>query len=330
MADAADNTGQRDRSPAYPIIQLGTALERLSQFEAHFKRSPARPAKVGDAWNVKAKAHADRIAAALRYFGLLEYQGSGDARSIVVSELGRNYLRAQQEETKRKIISEVALKPKQIATFWNEWGADRPADPACLDQLVLKNGFSESGARDFLKVYDATIAFAKPAPDDKVMQHEVIEEDEEEPETKIEVGDLVNVERAGALVFPQPVRVREIKENDGQLWVWTDGANSWTEMETVELVTKGESAGKPPPPPPAPPFAETPPAKGTRKEVFALDEGDVVLTFPENLSAMSFADLDAYLKVFIGKMKRRAGVNAQIDAQFPNLDEGSKKLIGKE
>jgi hypothetical protein len=41
-----------------------------------------------------------------------------------------------------------------------------------------------------------------------------------------------------------------------------------------------------------------------RKEVFALDEGDVVLTFPESLSATSFEDLDAYLKVFIGKMKR--------------------------
>lgn len=47
--------------------------------------------------------------------------------------------------------------------------------------------------------------------------------------------------------------------------------------------------------------------KGTRKEVFALDEGDVVLTFPESLSATSFEDLDAYLKVFISKMKRRPG-----------------------
>jgi hypothetical protein len=29
--------------------------------------------------------------------------------------------------------------------------------------------------------------------------------------------------------------------------------------------------------------------------VFALDEGDVVITFPETLSADSFADLKAYL-----------------------------------
>jgi len=172
--------GSRDRSPAYPIIPLGQALERLAQFEAHFKRNAARPEKVGDAWNMKAKAHADRITAALRYFGLLEYQGAGASRAVVVSDLGRNYLRAQQDETKREIIAEVALKPKQIAIFWNEWGADRPADAACLDELVLKRGFSEAGARDFLKVYDSTIAYAKPRPDAKVMTHQVVDDEGEE------------------------------------------------------------------------------------------------------------------------------------------------------
>jgi hypothetical protein len=37
-----------------------------------------------------------------------------------------------------------------------------------------------------------------------------------------------------------------------------------------------------------------------------LDEGDVVITFPENLSADSFGDLQAYLDLFIKKMQRRA------------------------
>lgn len=178
MADTDENAGQRDRSPAYPSVPLAAALERLTQFEAHFKRSAARPDKVGDAWGIKAKAHAGRIAAALRYFGLLEYQVVGGSRSIVVSDIGRNYLRAQEEKTKREIVSSLALKPKQIAIFWNEWGADRPADAACLDQLVLKNGFSEAGAREFLKVYDATIAYASPSQDDKVMVHQTIDEED--------------------------------------------------------------------------------------------------------------------------------------------------------
>jgi hypothetical protein len=169
MTHATDNATQRDRSPAYPIVPLEAALSRLVEFDMHFKRSAARPEKIGDAWNIKAKAHADRTAAALRYFGLLEYQGTGKDRSVVVSEEGRKYLRAQQEEIKREIVKAAAIRPKQIFKFWEEWGTDRPADPACLDDLVLKNGFSEGGAREFLKVYDATIAYAELTESDKMM-----------------------------------------------------------------------------------------------------------------------------------------------------------------
>jgi hypothetical protein len=44
----------------------------------------------------------------------------------------------------------------------------------------------------------------------------------------------------------------------------------------------------------------------TRQEVITLDEGDVVISFPENLSAQSFGDLKDHLALFIKKMQRRA------------------------
>ena len=144
------------------------AIGKLTEFEAHFKRTAARPEKIGDAWGIKTKAYVDRITAALRYFGLLEYQGSGKERGIVISEEGRKYLRAHQEETKQEVIKAAALRPKQIAKFWGEWGPDRPADAACMDLLIQKHGFSEGGARDFLKVYDATITYAKLSDSDKI------------------------------------------------------------------------------------------------------------------------------------------------------------------
>ncbi len=168
MTEPNGSPGQRDRSPAYPNIALDTAFNRLVEFEEHFKRSGARPEKVGEAWGIKAKAYADRVLAALRYYGLLESQGTGSAKSVAVSEEGRRYLRAQQAETKRDVIKAAALRPKQLAKFWSEWGPDRPADPACLDDLAFKHGFSESGAREFLKVYDATIAFAGLSESDKI------------------------------------------------------------------------------------------------------------------------------------------------------------------
>jgi hypothetical protein len=168
MADTAESVTQRDRSPSFPVVGLKVAFERLVEFETYFKRSAARPEKVGDAWSITTKAYADRIAAALRYFGLLEYQGAGKERTIAISDEGRKYLRAQQDETKREVIKAAALRPKQIADCWELWSNDRPADAACIDDLVQNRAFSVAGARDFLKVYDATISYAGLTATDKV------------------------------------------------------------------------------------------------------------------------------------------------------------------
>ncbi len=153
----AEVKGKRDRSPAFPQVPLGEAVEKLVAFEKYFGRHPAPLDKVGTAWNLKQSG--DYIAA-LRYFGLVEYTGETDARYVVVTEDGRNLLRAQQETTRREILKRLALRPKEIAKFWTIWGTDRPPDPVCLDELVLRNGFSERGAPLFLRSYDATISFA--------------------------------------------------------------------------------------------------------------------------------------------------------------------------
>ncbi|MER9253277.1 hypothetical protein NKI59_15910 [Mesorhizobium sp. M0598] len=60
---------------------------------------------------------------------------------------------------------------------------------------------------------------------------------------------------------------------------------------------------------------------GTRKEVITLDEGDVTIVFPENLSSASFADLEDHLKLFIRKMQRRASTAAQQASHEPMTDE---------
>lgn len=162
----AETEGQRDRSPSFPFIPLETAVERLVAFEEYHKRSPALPTRVGPAWGMKANSsQAQQTLAALKAFGFLEARPGADGRSIAVSDDGRTYLRAQQDAIKQDVLRQAALKPKQIGLYWKDWGADRPSDPACLDTLVLKGGFSQDGAEKFLRVYDATIAFTdKIAP----------------------------------------------------------------------------------------------------------------------------------------------------------------------
>jgi hypothetical protein len=49
-------------------------------------------------------------------------------------------------------------------------------------------------------------------------------------------------------------------------------------------------------------------AAGIRRAVFDLSEGEVVITFPDELSAESVSDLADYLDVFMKKARREAGV----------------------
>jgi hypothetical protein len=153
----ADSAGRRDRSPAFPQVPLGDAVDRLIAFEKRFGRHPAPLDKAGAAWDLK---QCGDILAALRYFGFLEYTGASAARQVAITDEGRNLLRTQQESTKREILQRAALRPKEIAKFWPIWRSDRPPDDVCLDELVLRNGFSARGAPLFLASYDATIAFA--------------------------------------------------------------------------------------------------------------------------------------------------------------------------
>ena len=158
----------KDRSPSFPFIPLKTAIERLEAFEKTFGRHSTPATKVGLAWGMKEKSsQADQTLAALKSFGLLKYEGMGEARHATLTDEGRGYLRANQELKKKEILKTCALRPKIIRKFWAAWGADRPLDAVALDKLI-EDGFSDAGANNFLKVYDETTAFAGLSASDKI------------------------------------------------------------------------------------------------------------------------------------------------------------------
>jgi len=239
---------KRDRSPSYPSINLGTAIDRLIAMDEHFKRHPAPVSKIGLAWGIKpASSQASSTVAALKSFGLVEYQGSGADLKATLTDEGRTYLRAQQDAIKQAILTQVVLKPKAIAKYYGEWGIPRPIDAVCLDELVLKGGFSQAGAETFLKVYDASIAYAKLGSSDSIINKEDDNHAGFEEKPIIEVGDLIQWESSGQLQFDQPKRVRAIQEHDGESWIFVDGSPTGIQMNEITLEHKGS---KPTPPPP--------------------------------------------------------------------------------
>jgi hypothetical protein len=124
---------------------------------------------------------------------------------------------------------------------------------------------------------------------------------------KARVGDLVEVEIAGTLVTPTPVRVRAVTEDD---WVFVDGSETGIEMENVTVVDRPDAAeARIPPKLPLdigkPPANEI--AAGYRSETFDADEGEVRITWPSNLSSQSVADMEDWLELLKRRIARRAG-----------------------
>lgn len=76
------------------------------------------------------------------------------------------------------------------------------------------------------------------------------------------------------------------------------------EQEHRPMEAQQGQAAQTPPIPPAPDN----PAAGVRRAVFDLTEGEVVITFPEELSPESVSDLQDYLSVFMKKARREAGI----------------------
>ena len=79
-----------------------------------------------------------------------------------------------------------------------------------------------------------------------------------------------------------------------------NSADADEEAEEMEAQTEREQERRTPIPP-----KDGPTPAGMRKAVFTLDEGDVTLTFPEDLSAESYTELGDYLAIFLKRAQRQ-------------------------
>lgn len=205
---------RRDRSPNFPAIGLGKALERAQQLYTRARRYDARIADAATAWGLAAKSSSTlQTAAALLAFGLAEDSGSGEARKIKISDLGWRILEDQRPGVRGLGLAEAALKPKLIADYAESWKAGRPDDNFCVSELKIERGFTDEAAARFLKVFDETIQFARPSVSDTMTDSATDgvelerEEHHEPPPRTVKVGDYVQWTSDGVDQFKVPKRV---------------------------------------------------------------------------------------------------------------------------
>jgi hypothetical protein len=156
---------QKHRSPSYPALDLETALHRAEQLEKVAGRHPAPMTAALSAWGYSAKSsNGPTTLAALKKFGLADDSGQGKNRAIVLTRLAQEllfYSRDRQSSDWIERVTTTALKPAIFATIWEKYGGKLPNDSVIEPWLVFELNFSESAAREVLRLFQKTIQFAK-------------------------------------------------------------------------------------------------------------------------------------------------------------------------
>lgn len=148
------------RGPAYPFLDLETAVGLLGKLHGFAKRGAASvEAAVKEAWGWSPTSSTPvKVLAALKYFGLIEDAGK-DHKSIKITDRGYRILVDSADSPDRvQALKDAALSPSQYAHCYREWGADLP--PAARSALIFERGFVPSTVDGFIKDYKKTIAYA--------------------------------------------------------------------------------------------------------------------------------------------------------------------------
>jgi hypothetical protein len=154
----------KERSPAYPAINLETAIMRSRQLHEKERHYATPVTTIAKLWGYKSlNGPAAQTIAALKKYGLMEDEGSGEQRRAKVTELALNIIGHPDPGLRQASVREAALRPAINRELWTEYGNELPSDSSLRWYLIHDRGFTETGASEFLPVYRATIAFARLA-----------------------------------------------------------------------------------------------------------------------------------------------------------------------
>ena len=203
-------------------------------------------------------------------------------------------------------MAEAAMSPKLIADYFAHWGMERPADGICTSELRIEGGFTEDGAKAFLRVFDDAVGYTKVGGSDKKLDTNGETGGDGKPSNQPPaVGDLVRVEAGGEIIHER-VMVRGLTERDGQIWVFLDGTETGQKMEEVTVIGKTTPATMVPPVLPLTPANDSFVETGEEMDRFTVDEGVVKIAFPSGMTTDSVDELEQFFQLFIKKAKRRA------------------------
>lgn len=284
------------RSPAYPYIDLSSAIDFINKIHSVAKGHPVNTESLVKQIGFSGLNGSSRkTLAALKYYGLIDQaHGSKDTKLSKRALHIIHGVSGSQEQ--KKAIQDAFLSPAIYAYCWDIWGNDHISDEVMKSHLILKKGFNDSTVMRFISGYKLSRDFSGIA---QTEQPDQLEDDLVIPN----IGDFVQWESQGVLQFPKPVRVRDINEEDGYIFV--DGSLSGIPIDEV-IIEESPQEGVKTPPPANPGTSVTTPPLGVnmRQETFTLSESEILIQFPSTMTEDDFEDFEGWLDILKRKVKR--------------------------
>lgn len=185
------------RSPSYPGLDLEAAIDRVRSIYERERQHPTAVEMIVKHWGYKSLNGPASVAfSALKKYGLVADQGTGNAKRATVTDLAVTILEHPQEPARRAAIQQAALTPPIHNEMWQKYKLDLPSTQQLEWDLTRDRHFTDTGAAEFVKEYRATIAYAQLGTGTTV---------EAQTENPVEPASLIDsMLGTGAPIVPTP------------------------------------------------------------------------------------------------------------------------------
>ncbi|HEX8646593.1 MAG TPA: hypothetical protein VF715_06805 [Thermoleophilaceae bacterium] len=154
---------KKPRSPSYPSVGLADALDRALVLYQHERDNPAPVDTILGHWGYSPKSGAGLVVvAALKKFGLLADNGSGDTRTGQLTPLALDILLDSREDSpeRQAKIQQAAQAPTIHREILERHPNGLPSDANLAFYLTRERGFTEGAARDLIAQLRGTLEYA--------------------------------------------------------------------------------------------------------------------------------------------------------------------------
>lgn len=167
----ASSKTKRQRSPAYPAVNLAEALQRAEVLRKEAGKNQIHVDGILDVWQFKPKSGGGMaILSALLKFNLLEDEGTGDTRRARLTPFALDVLLDDRPDSPARTtkLKEAALAPAIHREMWDKYQGAIPGDVTLRVYLRRDRGFGDAAANDLIKEFRETIAYANLSQTDSI------------------------------------------------------------------------------------------------------------------------------------------------------------------